>query len=585
MLCSRFLRPSGVRKGLGEGSGPDGGGESGAGAAEAGAREMHGEGAEENVVFRTTRVAMERLSAHYERVLERALDQRALVVLLAVATLAGSLWLMTALGREFVPPEDRGQFLVSVQAPEGATLAYTDAYQRRVEAIVTETEGVRSFFSAIGLSVGWPSSVTQGILFVRLEDDRERDQFVIMDEIRGRVAALAGVDVFIIAPSSLDPSGFEQPLQLVLQAPDLQRLSSVAEELEARARATPGIVGANTDVELDKPQLEITVDRAKAASLGVDVAEIGTTLQVLLGGSDLSEYKEGSERYEVMVQLQDSLRASPDDLRAIYVRGEGGRLVQLASVVDLAETVGPNQINHFNRRRAITVSGSPAGIPLGEALAQLRAAADEVVPSDFETDVAGQTQDFQESFASLLFALTMAVVAVYLVLAGQFESFVHPFTIMLALPLALVGAAGTLALFGMTLNIYSMIGIIMLMGLVTKNSILLVDFANQERARGSEPRDAILRAGKVRLRPILMTSVSIIFGVLPIALALGAGAESRRPLGAVVIGGMITSTVLTLIVVPVFYLLVDRGMERAREAVAGWFGGGTAGRESVAQEG
>jgi multidrug efflux pump len=551
MLCSRFLRP-------------------------------HEEGT--NAVFDAAEAVMNRITEWYRTTLEVTLNQRALVVLLAVVSLGGSLWMMAALGKEFVPPEDRGQFLVTVQAPEGATLEYTDAYQRRIEQVLLDIPEVATFFSAIGLSFGGPGDVTSGLLFVRMEEERERGQFEVMDELRRRVADLAGVDVFVIAPNSLDPSGFEQPLQYVLKHPDLIELSRVAEALEARGRGLAGLIGVQTDVEVNKPQLEVAVDRDRAASLGVDVAEIATTLQVLLGGRDLSEYKEGAERYEVVVQLQDSLRATPQDLSSIYVRGGGGRLVQLDNVVELTATVGPNQINHFNRGRAITVSASPRGVPLGQALAQLEEAAGDVVPDGFATEVAGQTQDFQESFGSLVFALMMAVVAIYLVLAGQFESFVHPFTIMLALPLALVGAVLTLAMFGMTLNIYSMIGIIMLMGLVTKNSILLVDFANQARAEGAERRDAVIRAGTVRLRPILMTSVSIIFGVLPIALALGAGAESRRPLGMVVIGGMITSTALTLLVVPVFYELVDEALVRLAGAFRRMTGSGAESRKAT-QEG
>jgi len=531
MLCSRFLKPHTGK---------------------------------ENVVFRWTEQFLARLESWYGATLRVALRHRLPVVGIAVVSLMGSLGLMAVLGKEFVPPEDRGQFLVSVNAPEGATLEYTNRYMREVEAVVRRADGVDGFFSAIGLGIGGPAAVNNGIVFVRLLGERDRDQFEIMDEIRAGVASLAGVDVFIIAPNSLDPGGFEQPLQYVIQGPDLEELSGVAERVASRAREIPGLVGVDTDVDLNKPQLQITVDRPRAASLGVDVAEIATTLQVLLGGSDLSEYKEGSERYEVMVQLIDSLRAGPEDLRSIFVRGPSGELVQLASVVDVAETVGPNQVSHFNRRRSVTIAASPMGVPLGEALARLEAVAAEEIPAGFETTVSGQTQDFQESFGSLIFALLMAVVAVYLVLAGQFESFVHPFTIMLALPLALVGAAVTLFVFGMTLNIYSMIGVIMLMGLVTKNSILLVDFANQERGRGTERLDAVVRAGLVRLRPILMTSISVIFGVLPIALALGAGAESRRPLGAVVIGGMLSSTALTLIVVPVFYLMVDEAQAWVR---------------------
>ncbi|HKK08685.1 MAG TPA: efflux RND transporter permease subunit, partial [Gemmatimonadota bacterium] len=237
-----------------------------------------------------------------------------------------------------------------------------------------------------------------------------------------------------------------------------------------------------------------------------------------------------------------------------------GSLVQLGNLVDVQETVGPADVSHYNRERSATIGANVSGVSLGTALQRVQSLADSVLPAGFSTDVAGQAQSFQESFASLVFALGMAVLAIYLVLAAQFESFVHPFTIMLALPLALVGAVAALAALGMTLNIYSMIGIIMLMGLVTKNSILLVDYANQMREGGEERHEAVMRAGTVRLRPILMTSVAIIFGVLPIALALGAGSESRRPLGVAVVAGMFTSTALTLLVVPVFYEIIDDGL-------------------------
>jgi hydrophobe/amphiphile efflux-1 (HAE1) family protein len=515
-----------------------------------------------NVVFDTMDRAIEWLTDRYRATLEWALDHRWLVTAIGLVSLLLSLVVMARMGKEFVPPEDRGQFLVSVQAPVGSTLEYTDSYLRQIEGMLVDTEGVDRFFSAVGLGIGGPGSVASAIAFVRLEGGDRRSQFEIMDEVRGKVARLAGVDVFLIAPSSLQ-QGAGQPLQFVLQAPNLDTLAHYADSMVARARATPGLLGVDTDLDLNKPQLSVTIDRNKAASLGVSVADVGTTLQVLMGGTDITEFERGSERYEVMVQARDSSRVTPQDVSSLYVRGAGGGLVQLSSVVDVAEGVAPNQINHFNRRRSITVSSALQGISLGTGLERMQALADDVLPEGFTTTVTGQTQDFQESFASLVFALVMAVVAVYLVLAGQFESFVHPFTIMLALPLALVGAVLALALFGMTLNIYSMIGIIMLMGLVTKNSILLVDFANQARRGGMERDRAVVRAGVVRLRPIVMTSISIIIGVMPIALALGAGAESRRPLGVAVVVGMFSSTALTLLVVPVFYALLDDGLQWA----------------------
>ena len=512
-----------------------------------------------NAVFDAMERLLDWLNDRYRAILEWVLDRRLLISAVAVLSLVAAVFTMGRMGTEFVPREDRGQFLVSVQAPVGSTLAYTDSYLRRIEQMLLDTEGVDRFFSAIGLGIGGPGGVNTAFAFVRLEDERDRDQFEIMSEVRGKVGDLAGVDVFLIASSALSQGG-GKPVQFVLQASDLDSLAVYADSMAARARREPGLQGVDTNVDLNKPQLTVTIDRNRAASLGVSVADVGTTLQVLMGGVDLSEFERGNERYEVVVQALDVSRATPEDISSLYLRSSGGNLVQLSSVVNVREGVSPNQINHYNRRRSVTVDANLEGIALGEGLERMRRLADEVLPDDFTTTVSGQSQDFEESFASLLFALAMAVVAIYLVLAGQFESFVHPFTIMLALPLALVGAVFALAGLGFTLNIYSMIGIIMLMGLVTKNSILLVDFANQARRRDTGRREAVVEAGVVRLRPILMTSVALIIGVMPIALALGAGAESRRPLGVAVVGGMVASTVLTLVVVPVFYTMLDDAM-------------------------
>lgn len=498
------------------------------------------------------------LTEWYRGALRWSLSHRVLVLGSAVGSLAAALLLIAALGKEFSPPEDRGGFLISISGPEGATLEYTDSYLRQIERGLRETDGVDRFFAAIGLGFGGPAKVSSGFVYIRLADERERDQFEIMNELRGKTASLPGVNAFLISWSAFQAAGGSgKPVQYVLQHPDLDRLGTASEEMMARMREAPGLTGVDSDLELDKPKLTVTVDRGKAAAVGVRVADVATTLQVLLGGQDLSKFRRGNERYDVIAQLRRPDRATPDDLRSIYLRGEGGDLVQLANVVNVREEVGPSQINHFNRMRAVTLDANLEGIPLGEGLRRVDAIAGQVLSTDFVTDVAGEAQLFQESLASLFFALAMAVLAIYLVLAGQFESFVHPFTIMLALPMALFGAVLSLAAFGMTINIYSMIGIIMLMGLVTKNSILLVDYTNTLRARGVERERAVVRAGAVRLRPILMTSVSIIIGVAPIALALGAGSEVRRPLGIAVVGGLTMSTALTLFVVPVFYLVLD----------------------------
>ncbi|MFQ5678897.1 MAG: efflux RND transporter permease subunit [Gemmatimonadota bacterium] len=505
-----------------------------------------------------------RLSEAYRAGLGWALGHRGLVLSVAGGSLALSLGIMAVMGKEFSPPEDRGMFMALIVGPEGATLAYTDRYVRDLEELVDGAEGVESYFSAIALGIGGPASVSQGFLFANLATRRKLDQFEIMNRLRSRVGELAGVQVFLISFSAFETGGRGKPLQYVVQNPDLERLTEASEELKARMRSTPGLIAVDSDLRLDKPQLSVTVDREKAAALGVWVADVATTLQVLLGGRDLSKFRRGNERYDVVVQLRRSDRATPEDLSSIYLRGQGGELVQLANVVNVREGVGPSRINHRDRMRAVTLDANLDGIPLGTGLREVERIAADVLGPDFQTEVAGEAQLFRESFASLSFALLLAVVAVYLVLAGQFESFVHPLTIMLALPMALFGAVASLAAFGMTLNIYSMIGLIMLIGLVTKNSILLVDYTNTLRKRGVPREQAVLRAGVVRLRPILMTSVTVVIGVLPIALALGAGAEARRPLGIAVVGGMTVSTALTLFVVPAFYLVLDDALIRLR---------------------
>jgi multidrug efflux pump len=513
-----------------------------------------------NRVFEAMERILLRVTEDYRRTLSWALDHRWTMVGIAAASLVGSFAIMGVMGKEFVPQEDRGQFLITFKAPEGATLAYTDAYLHRIEQMTASAKGVDRFFSAIGLSIGGPPTVNTGIVFVRLAAERDRSQQEIMNELRRKFAALAGVDVYAISLSGLQTGAFGKPLQFVIQYPDLDTLSMYADSMVTLAKAIPGLQGVDSNLDLNKPQLQVTVDRAKASRLGVSVAEISNTLQILLGGRHIGDFERGDNRYWVVAQLQTRFRATPEDLRSIYVRAADGQLVQLGNLVEVTEAAGPNEVSHYNRERSATLGANVSGIPLGTALQRVQAVAARVLPRGFSTDVAGQAESFQESFRSLLFALVMAVVAIYLVLAAQFESFVHPFTIMLALPLALVGAVAALAALGMTLNIYSMIGIIMLMGLVTKNSILLVDYANQRRGQGEERRAAVVRAGTVRLRPILMTSVAIIFGVLPIAIALGAGAESRRPLGVAVVAGMFTSTALTLLVVPVFYEIIDDGL-------------------------
>ncbi len=518
-------------------------------------------------IFRLFEQALARVTAAYRRLLERALDHRGIVVAIGLGTLAASAGLFAVLGKEFVPQEDRGGFMVIVESPEGSTLAYHDRLQLEVERLLLETPEIRTFAAFIGLAGGSPGQVSRGFVFTRMHDrhERTRSQQEVVTELRQKFAQIPGVSVFVVTFSGLQTGGGRaKPFQFVIQNPDFGTLATYAMKLRDRVRGLAGFTDVDTNLRISKPELRIRINRDKAAALGVSVSDVANTLRILLGGSDVTKFRRGNERYDVIVQLQAGDRLAPEQLAQIAVRTRSGELAQLANLVDVTEGIGPSSLNHYNRRRSVILDAGLQDKPLGSALEEVGTIARDLLPPGFTTTVAGESKDFAESSGSLVFTLLLAVIAVYLVLAGQFESFVHPFTILLSLPLAIFGAFLALALAGMTLNIYSFIGIVMLLGLVTKNAILLVDCTNGLRAGGMGLRGAVLEAGRLRLRPILMTAVSTLFGIVPVAIGLGAGAESRRPLGVAVMGGMIASTLLTLVVVPVVYTLVDAGLARVR---------------------
>lgn len=439
---------------------------------------------------------------------------------------------------------------------EGATLEYMDTYFSELEDIVADIPEIRSSMGIIGFGGGPPN---RGIMFITLTDrnQRDRDQFEIMAEMRRRTADIPGIMVFLRERSPFGGRGDSRPVQFVIQHPDLEVLASGSEELVQRLRDEPGFLDADSDLDLNKPELVIHIDRDRAAALGISIADVSEALQVLLGGVDVTRYEERGKQYNVIVRLRDQDRVMPRNLDQIHLRTHSGQLVALSNIARFEEAIGPSQINHYNRIRSVTVGANLDGVVLGDALDQVREWAEEIFPAETSYSLTGQARDMQESFEALTFTLFLAIIVVFLVLAAQFNSWIHPFTIMLGLPLALVGAFGGLLLFDQTLNIFSFIGLIMLTGLVTKNGILLIDYTNRLRDDGMDRYEAVITAGKVRLRPILMTAVTTIFGVLPIALGLGAGGEARSPLGVVVIGGMTVSTVLTLVVIPVTYSLLD----------------------------
>ena len=506
------------------------------------------------------------LAERYAGLLRRAVDHRAVVLggTLAVVALSVVVFLVfppTRLQNELIPDDDRGFFLVVVRGPEGASLPYTDGYVRQVEQIIGRTPDVNGYFTIVG---GFAGGVNSAFIGVILKDFGERHTTVqqMIGGLFPQLMGISGVMAFPYAPGAI---GFSQPIQYVVQNPDFAKLSEIMGPFVGRASQVKGLANVQTDLFVNKPELRVTFERDRAEDLGVPVRDVASALQTFLGGRRVSTFTRNDKLYYVMVQLDPKDRATPSDMRGIYLRGKGGQLVQLDALANVQEGVGARQINHFNRVPSFTLSASLLpGLAQGEALDSLDGVARQVLPPGTTTALAGESREFRESSGALYFAFGVALLVVFMVLASQFESLVHPWTVLLAVPLAITGALATLKLAailhrsGATINLYSEIGMILLIGLVSKNSILLVEYTNQLKARGLDTVSAVLEAGRIRLRPILMTSVATIMGAVPVAWGVGAGSAARKPLGYAIVGGVFFSTALTLFVVPVGYILLDR---------------------------
>jgi multidrug efflux pump len=517
---------------------------------------------EHGPLFRAFERGFDALTDGYTRLLKAALAARWVVAGVAVATVAAAWVLFGSLKREFIPSEDRGEFNVVIVGPEGATLKATDEATRAVERILAKTPDVANFFSVTG---GFSGSPSRGFVFIRLTpwDERSRTVDQVLAEVRPQFAQIPGAFVFAVNPPAF--GGFGSPVQFVVRHPDFGKLGTGMDSMLARARGMKGFINVDTDLRVNKPEVLVSFDRDRAEDLGVPVRDVAATLQTLLGGRRNGTFTRENKLYDVVVQLDPAERATPSDVNGLYVRGRDGQLVQLSAVTRVAETVGARSLAHYDRVRSATLTaGLAPGFTLGEAIDSLRRTAREVLPPGASVRLAGESRELEESGASLYFAFVLALLVVFMVLASQFESLVHPFTVLLAVPLAVTGALLTLKLAGSTINLYSQIGMILLIGLVTKNSILLVEYANQLQERGRSAYDAIVESGRIRLRPILMTSVATIMGALPIALGLGAGSASRRPLGYAITGGVFFSTLLTLFLVPVAWLAFEQLRARRR---------------------
>ena len=501
----------------------------------------------------------------YRKLLIFALDHKGKIVVIAVGIFVFSLLITKFIGKEFLPPEDQGRFIVRLQAPVNYSLDEADKMFRQAEDIVRSLPEVKTVFYAQGS--GLTAEINKASMFVGLKPkaERKRKQQEIMRDVRKRFKEITGLKG-TVEDVSLIGGGIRQvPIQFSLQGRDLAALQDYSKQIIAEFSKLPGIVDVDTTLEAAKPEVRVFINRDKAAELGVDVATVAESINFLIGGElDVAKFKDNARgrRYDVRARLYPENRANPQDIGRIYVRAKDGRLIELSNIVTLQEAGGTSVINRVDRQRAIILFANLEGKPLGQAKDELNSIAAKILPSGFATSYKGMADIMDESFFYLLFALGLGVVMAYMILAAQFESFIHPVTILISMPLSFIGAFGALLITGNTINIFSLIGLILLMGLVKKNAILLVDYTNTLRARGMNRKDALIEAGPVRLKPILMTTFAMIFGMMPIAIGIGEGAETRAPMAITTIGGLISSLFLTLIVVPVIYDIFDRLWER-----------------------
>jgi multidrug efflux pump len=494
----------------------------------------------------------ERMTIGYQRLLGRALAARPLVVIVAVCVAAASAFFFSSLRSELAPIEDRGTISVLGVAPEGSTLTFTQEYARQVEQFYARIPEVQSYL----VIAGFPDVTTaRSFALLKPWEERGRTQQELVAEINHGLSRIPGIRVFATNAPSLGGGGRAQPVEFVLRSSEnYDQIKGYVDAVIAEASKSPALTNLDTDLILDQPQVRVNLDRQRVNDLGLSVEVIGRTLESLLGGRQVTRFNQNGEQYDVVVQMAASDRDTPQDLQSIYVRGREGAMVQLSSVVTLQETVAPKELNRFNQLRAATITAVPAtGYSLGDALAALETAAAQVLPARVQIDYAGQSREFRQAGSSLVFVFLLALGFIYLVLAAQFESFVDPFVIMLSVPLSMTGALAALYWSGGTLNVFSQIGLVTLIGLITKHGILIVEFTNQLRDQGHALKDALIEGATLRLRPILMTTGAMVLGSLPLAFATGAGAESRSQIGWVIVGGMTFGTLLTLFVVPVAY--------------------------------
>lgn len=500
------------------------------------------------------------LSNGYRALLAQALRMPLVILFLAAVLSAGSAWLYVTLPKELTPTEDRGVFFIPITAPQGSNVAYTDAQTREIEAALEPLRDRGEAWRIVAV-VGRYDQPHEAIVVVGLTDwaDRERSQQEIIQSIIPQITAVPGVRAFPASPAGLGQRGSSQPLRIVIGGPNYESVKRWTDAILRRARENPGLQNIDTDFEATQPQFNVLIDRRKANDLGVEVEQIGRTLQTMLASREVTTFIDRGREYPVILQAREDDRRTPTDLANIFIRSGAGQLVPLTALVTLEEVASAPELRRFDRLPSITISAALSeGYDLGSAIDFMREIAAEELPAEARLGYAGMTREYLETSGGMLITFALAILIVFLVLAAQFESFVHPFIIMLGVPLAVSGALASLWLTGNSLNVYSQIGVVLLVGLMAKNGILVVEFANQLRGEGRSVREAILEASAIRFRPILMTVISTILGAVPLVLASGAGAESRMAIGVVIIGGLGVASILTLFVTPVLYDLLAR---------------------------
>ncbi|MBF0516717.1 MAG: efflux RND transporter permease subunit [Nitrospirae bacterium] len=516
-------------------------------------------------IFRKPLEAFERLykrtEGYYKVLLGYTIDHRIKVLVIAAAVFAFSLYITKFIGKEMVPPEDQGRFVVRLQAPVDYSVDAVDSMFKHAADIVAETPEAKSIFYAQGYGVS--GAINKGSLFVELKPKGERNKSQgdikivvrkrLSTEIPGLKSSVEDVSMFASAIRNV-------PVQYAIRGNNLDELLNYTDIIANKYSKLPGIVDVDTSYESGKPEVAVYIDRTKAADMGVDITTIAEAINILIGGEmDVTKFKDEAKgrRYDVRVRLNPQDRASPSDIERIYVRNKDGKLIELANLIQIRESGAPTLINRIDRQRAVFLFANLEDKPLGQAKEELEEMSKEILPPGFTGVFKGMAESMGETFYYLIIALVLGVVLAYMILASQFESFIHPITVLLSMPLSFIGAFGALLITHNTLNIFSFIGLVLLMGLVKKNAILLVSYIITLREGGMDKREAILTAGPVRLRPILMTTVAMVFGMMPIALGLGEGSETRAPMAIATIGGLITSLFLTLLVIPAAYDLFD----------------------------